>query len=46
MTYQEFVAQCQFRLIDESIALENTNLVEAIKLKDRNLIIKILDTEF
>ena len=46
MTYEEFVAECQFRLIHESIALENNNLMEAIKLKDRNLILEILDTEF
>jgi hypothetical protein len=46
MTYQEFMYQCQSKLIDVSIALENTNLVEAIKLKDRGLILKILDTEF
>lgn len=46
MTLTEFQSECLNRCIDSSIALENDNLIEAIKAKDNELLLKILDSEF
>ena len=42
----DFMVECGKRLIDVGIALENDNLVEALKDKDDSKAISILDTEF
>ena len=45
MTDQHFVIACNARLIDENVALENDHLLEAIKLRDDELIIELLNTD-
>lgn len=46
MTQSEFTALCAERTIDPSIALENDNLVEALKARDDEAVVTILDNEF
>jgi hypothetical protein len=46
MTQNEFTALCAERTIDPSIALENDNLVEALKARDDEAVVTILDNEF
>jgi hypothetical protein len=46
MTKSEFVAICEEKTIDPSIALENDKVVNAIKSNDVALLINILDNEF
>ena len=46
MTKSEFTALCAERTIDPSIALENDNLVEALKARDDEAVVTILDNEF
>ena len=45
MTANEFVAECESRLIAPAIALENEELREAL-LDNDNEVIRILDEEF
>lgn len=46
MTKLEFMAQCGERCIDPSIALENDDIVEALKAKDDAKVLELLDNEF
>jgi hypothetical protein len=46
MTKTEFMALCGERMIDVDIALENENLVQALKDKDFDMVVNILDNEF
>jgi len=46
MSRTVFNALCSERLIDPAIALENENVIEALKSKSTSALIKILDTEF
>lgn len=46
MTQTEFAALCQKLLIDPYVALENENLVEALKSRDDRLAVEILVNEF
>lgn len=46
MTELDFITECENRLIAPSIALENNNIVNALKDKDKNLVIELLDSEF
>jgi hypothetical protein len=46
MTQNEFNALCQERTIDPSLALENDNLVEALKARDDEAVVIILNNEF
>jgi len=46
MTQNELTALCAERTIDPSIALENDNLVEALKARDDEAVVTILDNEF
>jgi hypothetical protein len=46
MTKTEFMALCGERLIDVNLALENENLIEALRQKDFDKVLEILDTEF
>ena len=47
MKYYDFVLECNKRYIDPSLALENDSILQIMATtKDRNEIIRILDTEF
>jgi len=46
MKRNDFVCECGNRLIDVGIALENDDLVEALKDKDDPRAIEILNNEF
>ena len=46
MTKNEFVAICTEKTIDPSLALENDEVREAIKLDDVYWLIAILDNQF
>lgn len=46
MTKSEFVAICTEKTIDPSLALENDDVREAIKLDDVYWLIAILDNQF
>jgi hypothetical protein len=46
MTKLEFMAQCEERCIDPSIALENDDIVQALKEKDDSKVVELLDTQF
>ena len=46
MTQSQFVALCTQRTIDPSIALENDDVVQAIKSGDIELLTSILDNQF
>jgi len=46
MTYQKFISECNERLIDPAIALEN-ELIELYLIKGLDdIVIRLLDTEF
>jgi hypothetical protein len=46
MTKSEFIAICTEKTIDPSLALENEEVREAIKLDDVYWLIAILDNQF
>ena len=46
MTLSQFTALCAERTIDPSLALENENVVEALKARDDEAVVTILDNEF
>ena len=46
MTKSEFILMCEERLIDPSIALENDDIVKALKANDLNKLVSVLDTQF
>jgi hypothetical protein len=46
MTQNEFNALCNDQLIEPSIALENDEVVSALKNRDDALVILILTTQF
>jgi hypothetical protein len=46
MTLSQFTALCAERTIDPSLALENETLIEALKAKDDEAVVNILDNEF
>lgn len=46
MTQSQFATLCTQRTIDPSIALENDDVIQAIKSGDIELLTSILDTQF
>ena len=46
MTQSQFAALCTTRTIDPSIALENDDVIQAIKSGDIELLTSILDNQF
>jgi len=46
MTQNEFVAICVEKLIDPALALENDDVVQAVKLDDVFWLLAILDNQF
>jgi hypothetical protein len=46
MSKFEFLSLCGERCIDPDLALENDNLVQALKDKDFDKVLEVLDTEF
>jgi hypothetical protein len=46
MTKNEFMAICIEKTIDPSLALENDEVREAIKLDDVDLLVTVLDNQF
>jgi hypothetical protein len=46
MTKNEFNALCAERTIDPNLALENDELVEALKDRDDKAVVAILDNQF
>lgn len=43
MTRNEFIAECTERTINPSIALENESIVEALRARDNDKVIALLD---
>ena len=46
MTKNEFVAICIEKTIDPSLALENDEVIQAIKSNDVDLLVTVLDSQF
>ena len=46
MTKNEFVAICTEKTIDPSLALENDEVIQAIKSNDVDLLVTVLDNQF
>jgi len=46
MTKNEFVAICIEKTIDPVLALENDEVIQAIKSNDKDLLITVLDSQF
>ncbi len=46
MTMHEFIAECGARLVDPALALENANIVAALRTGDYDLICRVMDEEF
>lgn len=46
MTRNEFLALCEYHLIDPCIALENKNIAKALFIRDDTKIKQILKEEF
>lgn len=46
MLHSQFAALCIERTIEPSIALENEDVIKAIRSSDWELLIKVLDTQF
>jgi hypothetical protein len=46
MTLSQFTALCAERTIDPSLALENPAIIEALKAKDDETVVDILDTAY
>ena len=46
MTKNEFMAICIEKTIDPSLALENDEVIQAIKSNDVDLLVTVLDNQF
>lgn len=46
MTQNQFAAECAKRTIDPSTALENDDLCDALRERDDDAVIRILDEQF
>ena len=46
MTFNEFIAVCAEHLVAVEVALENTNITDALRNCDDEAVRKILDTEY
>jgi len=46
MTQNEFTALCTERTIEPSLALENDDVINALKSGDIELLISVLDSQF
>jgi hypothetical protein len=46
MSLSKFIALCHERTIDPSLALENPAIIEALKAKDDETVVDILDTAY
>lgn len=46
MKRNEFVGECARRTIDPGVALENENILEALKKRDDKRVLWLLDNEF
>ena len=46
MTKNEFVAICIEKTIDPALALENDEVIQAIKSNDVDLLVTVLDNQF
>jgi len=46
MTQTQFIAQCEELTIAPGIALENEEIINALKSKDDALVIELLQTQF
>lgn len=46
MTQSQFAALCTERTIDPSLALENDDVIQAIKSGNIELLIQVLNTQF
>lgn len=46
MKRNEFVSECARRTIDPEVALENENILEALKKRDNERVLWLLDNEF
>ena len=46
MTANQFNDLCESRTIDPSLALENDDIVEALKARDDEAVVTILDNQF
>ena len=46
MTHSEFITLCNEHTIDPSLALENENIVEALKARDDAQVVEVLTNEF
>ncbi len=46
MKRNEFVEECARRTIDPGVALENENILEALKKRDNEGVLWLLDNEF
>jgi hypothetical protein len=46
MTKNEFMAICINKTIDPSLALENDEVIQAIKSNDVDLLVTVLDNQF
>lgn len=46
MTQTQFITECNARYIEPAIALENDELVQALKNRDDDAVISILDNQF
>jgi hypothetical protein len=46
MTKNEFMAICVEKCIDPSLALENDEVIQAIKSNDVDLLVTVLDNQF
>jgi hypothetical protein len=46
MKFSEFVIECNKNYIDANLALENENIVRALKNRDSKKVIEILHNEF
>jgi len=46
MTQLQFIAKCEELTIAPSIALENEEIINALRAKDDALVIELLETQF
>ena len=46
MTANQFYVLCSERTIDPDIAFENANIQQALRIRDDDYVVEVLDTEF
>ena len=46
MTQNEFIAKCDELMLPPELALENDDIVNALRAKDDQLVIELLKTQF